>query len=237
MDTAPSARERRQGPVAGTGAGDDGKGSSDHRWRAAGLWGAGLAAGYAVLVRFYQAAGGEIGLPGTMKPEFAAELGMASYAAGLLILVGGLACLVLTRPVMRRVPRWSPVAAGDEVSPWILGPLCLAPVVAGGIYSASHAVFGIITKVMDLVSPGTVHYPDVWVNLDRTSAALWGILFYEPWFLVMGICLLLSAWRYLRDHGTSERLLARLGLGCGVAVVGLAAFSVWLTVMDVTVIR
>ncbi|QVQ53652.1 hypothetical protein J4H86_07985 [Spiractinospora alimapuensis] len=230
MNKSGAVRENRRDAVAATGP------REDDRWRAAGLWGAGLAAGYAVLVRFYQAAGGEIGLSGTMKEEFAAGFGMASYAAGLLILLAGLACLVLTRPALRRVPRRSPVAAGGAVSPWILGPLCLAPVVAGGAYAVSHAISGTITKGMDLVNPGTVNYPDVWANLDRTSVALWDIFLYEPWFLAMGVCLLLSAWRYLRDHGASDALLRRLALGCVVVVVGLAAFSVWLTVMDMTVI-
>jgi len=47
-------------------------------------WGFGLAAAYAIFVRFYQAAGGSIGMSGEMRPEHAADTEFVSYLAGLL---------------------------------------------------------------------------------------------------------------------------------------------------------
>lgn len=200
------------------------------------MWGAALAGAYAVFVRFYHAAGGQIGLPGTIHPDFADTFARANYAAGLLILVGGLACLVLTHHALRRVPRRSPVAAGRTVPPWVLGPLCVAPVLLGAIYAGAHAISGVVTKLLDLAAPGTITYPGVFLEFDRTAVALWDILFYEPWFLAMGLCLYLSAWRYLRDHGATRAALRRLTWLCATGATALGGYSIWLVVTDITII-
>lgn len=73
-------------------------------WSAAGGWGFALGVGYAVLVRFYHAAGGQIGVAGEVSEQYVATLQMVSYLTGLVILVGAGACLVLTHRQFRVFP-------------------------------------------------------------------------------------------------------------------------------------
>src|SRR5918999_1410671 len=82
------------------------------RLRSAGLWGLGLAVFYAVFVRFYQAAGGRIGLPARItEPE---RMQQASYVAGLVVLVGGITIdkplLADPTPAVRAADAWWNIA-------------------------------------------------------------------------------------------------------------------------------
>jgi hypothetical protein len=85
---------------------------------------------YAVFVRFYQAAGGTIGLAGRF--EDADGFRRASLFAGLLILVAGLGALALVRPWGLRIPRW----------------LLLAPALAGSVYAMAHALVAYVSKTL-----------------------------------------------------------------------------------------
>jgi hypothetical protein len=173
----------------------------DTRSRAAGAWGLGLAVFYAVFVRFYQAAGGRIGLPERITdPD---RVRFASYLAGLLILVGGAACVVLTRRRTAALPR-----------PLVLVAV-VAPVVAGGVFALAHGVAGVVMNVLDLTGVLTLDKP---LLADPTPAvraadAWWNILFYQPWFVAMGVCLLLCARAYARAAGFGPSTVRRAAIG------------------------
>src|SRR5579859_443672 len=96
---------------------------AEARFRLAGIAGIVLGVGYAVFVRFYQAAGGTIGLDGPRPPG----LSWASYTAGVAILVGAAACAVLTMPSLRTVPAWSPIARGRRAPRWAVIAFCAVP--------------------------------------------------------------------------------------------------------------
>jgi hypothetical protein len=183
----------------------------DTRSRAAGAWGLGLAVFYAVFVRFYQAAGGRIGLPERITdPE---RLHFASYLAGLLILVGGAACFVLTRRWTATLPR-----------PLVLVAV-VAPVVAGGVFALAHGVAGVVMNVLDLTGVLTLDKP---LLADPTPAARaadawWNILFYQPWFAAMGVCLLLCARAYVRAAGFGPSAVRRASVGAGAGALACTA--------------
>ncbi|GGP46324.1 hypothetical protein [Streptomyces sindenensis] len=178
--------------------------------RVAGRWGFGLSVFYAVLVRFYQAAGGTIGVPGTFTEESLDVWYMANYVAGLLILLGGVACLFLSEPWVRTLPRRFPVRPGQELPRPLMLAGCVVPVLAGGVFAVAHGIVGIVTQLLELCGVIHVDYPSDWVTLDVTALNLWNVLFYEPWFVAMGICLILAALGYLRQAGIREVVVRRI---------------------------
>ena len=199
--------------------------------RALAWWGFGCAAFYAIAVRFYQAAGGRVGMAGEMRPEHVPGSQMASYLAGLLILLGGVACLYLGLPEVRRFPQWVPRFGGREIPGALLRPLCLAPVLAGAAFAVAHAAVGMVTKSAALLGVMDIPYPDVWLRLDETATAWWDLLFYEPWFLAIGVLLHLCAVRYLRATGRASvaRWTTRVSAA---AALGLAATGIWMVASD-----
>ena len=194
-------------------------------------WPFALAATYAILVRFYQAAGGTIGMPGEMHPEDAANTAIGSYFAGLLILLGGVACLYLGIPAVRRIPRWFPVGAGREIPGAILRPLCMTPVLVGSVFAVAHAVIGVTTKGLALLGVIDIPYPDAWLWIDETSAAWWDIAFYEPWFLALGVTMHLAVRRYLRDTGRPSVVAWVTRVSIIVAAV-FAGIGIWMVASD-----
>jgi hypothetical protein len=209
----PGAAAVPSGPHRGFGAHD--------RVAPAGVWGLVLAVLYAVLVRFYQASGGTIGLAGSV-PRYPDRLQAASYAAGVLILLGGLACLLLSAPFLRRFPGWLPLVGGRSVPAAVTTVLCAAPALAGGLYAIVHGIAGWTTKLLGLVE---IHYPvEAWARIDVTGMDVWSLLFYEPWFLAMDTCLVLSLGAFARASGARPSTLRRTGTLCGV-IVGLGAVA------------
>ncbi|MCX4803074.1 hypothetical protein ACFWWM_42230 [Streptomyces sp. NPDC058682] len=203
---------------------------SGGRGTRAGYWGFGLAVGYAVFVRFYQGAGGMIGVPGTSKPETLPSWYMANYVAGLVILLGGVACLFLTQSRVRTIPRWSPLLPGEQIPRPLMLVACLSPVLLGGIFSVTHGVAGGFTHLLELCGAIEIDYPDEWETLNVTSMNLWNILFYEPWFIAMGICLLGSALQYLRDTGSTEAAVDRVNR-VSIALIGVLTIASSLSVI------
>lgn len=191
-------------------------------WSAAGGWGFALGVGYAVLVRFYQAAGGEIGLAGKIREQHVHSLQMVSYLSGLVILAGAGACVTLAYPRFRIFPRWVPRVGGTEAPRGLVRGVVLAPALIGGTYAIGHWLTGTLTKILDLTGVVTIEIPDAWVTRDRVAADLWEIFFYEPWFFAMGACLVLSGLQYARDSGVSRRAVRIVGTV--MLVVALALF-------------
>lgn len=154
------------------------------RWApyAASAW----AVAYAVGVRGYQGLGGTVGLSGTFAdPD---RMRQASLVAGAGILLVGVASLALARPWGARLPRW----------------LVIAPALAGSAYAAAHALTAYVTKPLHLL--GVVHLRfDGWATRHQTAQFLWDLLFYEPWFLGLGILVTLGAVHHHRRTGGSER--------------------------------
>ncbi|HET6550592.1 MAG TPA: DUF3995 domain-containing protein [Solirubrobacter sp.] len=174
--------------------------------RAAAVW----AIAYAVGVRGYQGLGGTVGLPGQVEDP--AGLHRASLLAGVFLLLVGLAALSLGRRWTLRLPR----------------ALVLVPAVAGSTYALGHALTGFITKPLDLLGVIDLEFKG-WAHVNETALALWDILFYEPWFLGLGILVTLASLHHHRLAGGSERGARRI-----VAATALATLA--LTVTAITMI-
>jgi hypothetical protein len=171
--------------------------------KAAAAW----AIAYAVGVRGYQGAGGTIGLPG--RVEDPAALHRASLVAGVVILLAGLGSLALGRRWTLRIPR----------------ALVLGPALAGATYAAAHALTGFVTKPLHLL--GVVHLEfRGWAQVDETALALWDLLFYEPWFLGLGVLVTLAALHHHRCAGGSDRGARLLLAATALATLALAATAI-----------
>jgi hypothetical protein len=155
-----------------------------------------LAILYAVFVRFYQAAGGTIGFPGQLKdPE---EGYMASYIAGVMIMFCGFVLIALVKPWGRMLPMWVPLIGGRKIHRLII----LIPTLLCTAFLIAHGVSGIITKALLLAGVITIDFPG-WIVLDVQSLVMWDLLFYEPWFLFLGIMSSLTAAHYAQASGVS----------------------------------
>jgi hypothetical protein len=144
---------------------------------------------YALGVRLYQGLGGTVGISGT----FADPDGMrrASLLAGALIFAVGVGALAFVRPWGLSLPRW----------------LVLVPALVGSAYSMAHALTAFVTKPLHLL--GVVHLEfHGWAERRQTGQFLWDLLFYEPWFLGLGLLTTAGAvHHYRRTGGTHPRVL------------------------------
>lgn len=161
---------------------------------------------YAVFVRFYQAAGGTIGLAGRFEDPDGFR--RASLLAGLLIAVVGLGALALVRPWGLRIPRW----------------LLIVPALAGSVYAMAHALVAYVSKTLHLLGVLDLDFKG-WAELDERKLFLWDLLFYEPWFLGLGILVTLAALHHHCRTGGSGEARRRLALVTVAATLALTAFA------------
>ncbi|MFF2448289.1 DUF3995 domain-containing protein [Neobacillus sp. NPDC058068] len=175
---------------------------------------------YTVFVRFYQAAGGTLGLPGQFEDPKAVSMG--SYFAGVLIMTCGFILIALVKPWGRVVPVWVPFIGGRNIHRLII----LIPTLACTAYLIAHGISGIITKALLLAGVITIHFTG-WISLDVHSLALWSLLFYEPWFVIMGILSRLTAAHYAQASGISLSSFRRCLVIYFISVFLLTVFCVF----------
>lgn len=184
-----------------------------------------LAVMYAVIVRFYQAAGGTIGLPGRLAdPE---GFQMVSYSAGVLVMFAGFFLLGLVKPWGKTVPQWVPLIGGRSVHPLIF----LIPTLIGSAFATAHGVSGVITKVLHLLGAITIHFSG-WSVIDIHGLIIWDILFYEPWFIVMGVLASLAAWNYAHEFQRLRPILQRYSTLYICLVILITALFVFAVIFD-----
>lgn len=172
----------------------------------------GWAVAYAIGVRGYQGLGGTLGLAGTFEDP--AGMRRASLIAGAGILLVGFGALALVRPWGLRLPRW----------------LIIVPALTGSAYAAAHALTAYVTKPLDAL--GVIHLQfDGWAQRHETAQFLWDLLFYEPWFLGLGVLVSLGALHHHRRSGGSPRTGRRLMVLTAGATLALTAFSCALVVV------
>jgi hypothetical protein len=164
------------------------------------------AAAYAVGVRGYHGLGGTVGLAGTFEDP--AAMRRASLIAGVGILLVGFGALALVRPWGLRLPRW----------------LVIIPALTGSAYAAAHALTAYVTKPLHAVGVIQLQF-DGWAQRDETAQFLWDLLFYEPWFLGLGVLVSLAALHHHRRSGGSVRAGRRLMILTALATLALTAYS------------
>jgi hypothetical protein len=169
------------------------------------------AAAYAIGVRGYQGLGGTLGLAGTFEDP--AGMQRASLIAGVGILLVGVGALALVRPWGLRLPRW----------------LVIIPALTGSAYAAAHALTAYVTKPLHAAGVVELRF-EGWAQRDETGQFLWDLLFYEPWFLGLGVLVSLATLHHHLRTGGSARGGRRLMLSTALATLALTAFSVALVV-------
>jgi Protein of unknown function (DUF3995) len=164
------------------------------------------AVAYAVGVRGYQGLGGTLGLAGTFEdPD---EMRRASLIAGVGILLVGFGALALVRPWGLRLPR----------------RLVIVPALTGSVYAMAHALTAYVTKPLHAAGVIQLQF-DGWAQRDETAQFLWDLLFYEPWFLGLGVLVTLGTVHHHRRTGGSARAERRLVAITALATLALTAFS------------
>jgi hypothetical protein len=184
-----------------------------HRWRNPALppgWPAyaasALAIAYAIGVRGYQGLGGTIGLSGTFEDPAAFE--HASLRAGAFLLLVGIGALALVRPWGLRLPRW----------------LVIVPALAGSVFAIAHALTAYVTKPLHLLGATDLEFSG-WKTLDEGEMIAWDLLFYEPWFLALGLLVTAGALHHHRRTGGSDGARRRLLAVTVAATLGLTALA------------
>ena len=161
---------------------------------------------YAIGVRAYQGLGGTLGLAGT----FADPAGMrrASLLAGALIALVGLGALGLVRPWGLRLPRW----------------LIIIPALTGSAYAVAHALTAYVTKPLHLLGVIELEFRG-WAELDEDALIRWDLLFYEPWFLGLGVLVTLGTLHHFRRTGGSPAGARRLLVITATATLASTAYT------------
>jgi hypothetical protein len=161
---------------------------------------------YAIGVRGYQGLGGTLGLPGSFEDP--AAMRQASLLAGAGILLIGLGALSLVRPWGMRIPRW----------------LIIIPALTGSAYAAGHALIAYITKTLHLLGVIDLEFRG-WAELDEDALFLWDLLFYEPWFLGLGVLVTLGTVHHFRRTGGSPEGALRLLAVTAAATLALTVYG------------
>jgi hypothetical protein len=164
------------------------------------------AVAYGVGVRGYHALGGTVGLGGTFEDP--AGMRQASLIAGIGIVLVGFGALALVRPWGLRLPR----------------RLIIVPALAGSTYAAAHALTAYITKPLHALGIVELRF-EGWAQRDETAQFLWDLLFYEPWFLGLGVLVSLGALHHHLRTGGSARDGRRLMILTALATLALTACS------------
>ena len=175
-------------------------------WAWTGYAAFGWAVAYAIGVRGYQGLGGKLGLAGTFEdPE---GMRRASLLAGAGILLVGFGALALVRPWGLRIPRW----------------LIIIPALAGSAYAMAHALTAYVTKPLHAIGVVRLRF-DGWAQRHETAQFLWDLLFYEPWFLGLGVLVTLATLHHHRRTGGSIDAGRRLLTLTAVATLALTAVA------------
>jgi uncharacterized protein DUF3995 len=172
----------------------------------AGYAASGWAIAYAIGVRGYHGLGGTLGIAGTYEDP--AAIRTASLLAGAGILLVGIGALAFVRPWGLRLPRW----------------LVIVPALAGSAYAAAHALTAYVTKPLHLVGVVELEF-EGWAHRDQEAQFLWDLLFYEPWFLGLGVLVTLGAVHHHRRTGGSARAGRWLVVATAVATLALTAVA------------
>lgn len=166
---------------------------------------------YGVGVRGYQGRGGTLGVAGTFEdPD---QMRQASLIAGIGIVLVGFGALALVRPWGLRLPRW----------------LLIISALTGSAYAAAHALTAYVTKPLHALGFLELRF-DGWARRNETEQFLWDLLFYEPWFLGLGVLVTLATLHHHRRTGGSAQQGRRLMVLTALAILALTAFSCTLVV-------
>ncbi|HMR66737.1 MAG TPA: DUF3995 domain-containing protein [Anaerolineae bacterium] len=141
--------------------------------------------------------------------------------------LGGRLGLSLLKPSVLELPQWEMInwvasvfltAAGFLGLAFIylrkrnfLSWLLLAITLAGCSVAASHGIYGIINRILQMA--GVAELESGPFNINEHAYVVWDLVLFEPWFLVEGILLGLVGWSYLNQPRYKQIWLALCILG------------------------
>ncbi|WNQ14179.1 DUF3995 domain-containing protein [Paenibacillus aurantius] len=88
---------------------------------------------------------------------------------------------------------------------------------AGCSLSASHGIFGILYRILQM--SGRIGLESGTFTLREDTYVLWDLVLFEPWFLVEGLLLGLVGWYFLKEARSRKIWLAACLLGVGIGLV------------------
>ena len=132
----------------------------------------------------------------------------ASLQAGAFLLLVGIGALAFVRPWGLRLPRW----------------LVIVPALAGSVFAMAHALTAYVTKPLHLLGATDLEFRG-WRTLDEGEMIAWDLLFYEPWFLALGLLVTAGALHHHRRTGGSEAARRRLVAVTAAGTLGLTAVA------------
>jgi len=120
----------------------------------------------------------------------------------------GVGSLAMVRPWGLRLPRWS----------------VIVPALAGSVFAMAHALTAYVTKPLQLLGAVDLEFRG-WARLDEGAMIAWDLLFYEPWFLALGVLVTLAALHHHRRTGGTDRGRRRLVAATAAGTVALTAVA------------
>ena len=94
----------------------------------------------------------------------------------------------------------------------------------GATWAAAHALTAHVTKPLHLLGAIDIEFRG-WARLDEGGLILWHRLFYEPWFLGLGVLVTLATLHHFRRTGGSRAGARRLLAVTGAATLALTAVT------------
>lgn len=161
-----------------------------------------LWSGLYVLPHLYWALGGEVGFS-ALKPSATAhaQWEAINWAASVVLVLPVLIGVGLIRFRGQRVVR----------------PVLLAATFAGASIAASHGLYGIVYRILNLV--GVVDIDGEAFAMSEHPWVLWDLLVFEPWFLVEGLLFAAVGWAAATTSQARRRWTIACASGIALATV------------------
>ena len=102
--------------------------------------------------------------------------------------------------------------------------LIIVPALTGSAYAIAHALTAYVTKPLHALGVVQLQF-DGWAQRDERAQFLWDLLFYEPWFLGLGVLVTLATLHHHRRTGGSIEVRRRLVILTALATLALTMLA------------
>jgi hypothetical protein len=100
----------------------------------------------------------------------------------------------------------------------------IVPALAGSMWAMAHALTAYVSKPLHLLGATDLEFRG-WETLDAGEMIAWDLLFYEPWFLALGLLVTAGALHHHRRTGGSEKACRRLVVITATGTLALTAVA------------
>lgn len=166
--------------------------------------------GYAVFIwsiaymlpHLYWALDGTVGLS-LLKPSVSEspDLQLINWIASVILTAAGFLGVAVIYLKQRGFLRW----------------ILLSIVLAGCSISASHGVYGVIYRILQIT--GVIELDSGSFNLKEHTYVLWDLVLFEPWFIIEGILLGVLGWCYVNKPRSRRIWLTCCIIGISIGLI------------------